>query len=152
MPTCEDCHAPGAQLGQGDRNLCKRCSDKRSPPVDSPQGQGEPNKIFINDLLCFVVNKMDKMPGDIVTKLCLETYSEEEIEVAKKLTFDTCKPSEQFRKRYSRIWRSLVELGECSDGTKKSRVRHGVAMETLQIILSYCEARPEITVLMITSR
>ncbi|XP_019642693.1 PREDICTED: uncharacterized protein LOC109483976 [Branchiostoma belcheri] len=99
MPTCEDCHAPGAQLGQGDRNLCKRCSDKRSPPVDSPQGQGEPNKIFINDLLCFVVNKMDKMPGDIVTKLCLETYSEEEIEDAKKLTFDTCKPSERFRKR-----------------------------------------------------
>eukprot|EP00058_Branchiostoma_floridae_P016823 XP_002602311.1 hypothetical protein BRAFLDRAFT_127318 [Branchiostoma floridae] len=55
--------------------------------------------VIINDLLCFTVNKMDTLPFDIITKLCTETYMEEEIETAKRLVFDTCKPDERYIKR-----------------------------------------------------
>ncbi|KAI8496677.1 ATP-binding cassette sub- A member 5 [Branchiostoma belcheri] len=42
---------------------------------------------------------MDVLPADIVSKLCTETYQDEEIEAAKRLLFDTCKPDERYKKR-----------------------------------------------------
>ncbi|XP_078594335.1 uncharacterized protein LOC144872100 [Branchiostoma floridae x Branchiostoma japonicum] len=42
---------------------------------------------------------MDTLPFDIITKLCTETYMDEEIESAKRLVFDTCKPDERYIKR-----------------------------------------------------
>ncbi|CAH1250244.1 Hypp8827 [Branchiostoma lanceolatum] len=101
MPTCEDCGASGAQLRQGDLTLCKHCADKRfSPHSEASNCQGDSGgRIVINDLLCFIVNKMDRIPGDVISKMCLDTYTEIEIEAAKKLVFDTCQPSERPKER-----------------------------------------------------
>eukprot|EP00058_Branchiostoma_floridae_P013459 XP_002598947.1 hypothetical protein BRAFLDRAFT_79877 [Branchiostoma floridae] len=98
MPRCEDCREAGAQPCQGDLVLCQRCSDKRFPPSGSGS-EAVCKDVIINDLLCFTVNKMDTLPFDIITKLCTETYMDEEIESAKRLVFDTCKPDERYIKR-----------------------------------------------------
>lgn len=98
MPRCEDCRETGAQPCQGDLVLCQRCSDKRFPPSGSGS-EAVCKDVIINDLLCFTVNKMDTLPLDIITKLCTETYMEEEIETAKRLVFDTCKPDDRYIKR-----------------------------------------------------
>eukprot|EP00058_Branchiostoma_floridae_P020782 XP_002606272.1 hypothetical protein BRAFLDRAFT_83975 [Branchiostoma floridae] len=98
MPRCEDCREAGAQPCQGDLVLCQRCSDKRFPPSGSGS-EAVCKDVIINDLLCFTVNKMDNLPFDIITKLCTETYMDEEIESAKRLVFDTCKPDERYIKR-----------------------------------------------------
>ena len=81
MLTCEDCHCFGAETRQGDLILCQSCADKRFLPrySDSPPTKG----VIINDLLCFAFNKMDCLPTDVITKLCTETYLEEEV-VSKK--------------------------------------------------------------------
>ncbi|KAI8496757.1 ATP-binding cassette sub- A member 5 [Branchiostoma belcheri] len=42
---------------------------------------------------------MDCLPADVITKLCTETYLEEEVESAKRLLFDVCKPTERYKKR-----------------------------------------------------
>ncbi|XP_019616812.1 PREDICTED: uncharacterized protein LOC109464301 [Branchiostoma belcheri] len=42
---------------------------------------------------------MDCLPADVITKLCTETYLEEEIESAKRLLLDVCKPTERYKKR-----------------------------------------------------
>ncbi|XP_035664532.1 uncharacterized protein LOC118408028 [Branchiostoma floridae] len=99
MPCCEDCRATGAQPCQGDLFLCQECADKRFPPTNKETSASrESNDVIINDMLCFVVNKMDVLPTDVITKLCIETYSDDEVEAAKKLVFDLCKPNERYKK------------------------------------------------------
>ena len=45
---------------------------------------------IIDELLCFIVNKVDILPVDIISQLCCTTFSETEIEKSKKLLFDLC--------------------------------------------------------------
>ncbi|KAI8494375.1 hypothetical protein Bbelb_276010 [Branchiostoma belcheri] len=102
MPTCEDCRAQEAQPCQGDLVLCTRCVKIRFPHSSkdsTDSARSKTNDVIINDLLCFVANKMDVLPADIVSKLCTETYQDEEIEAAKRLLLDTCKPDERYKKR-----------------------------------------------------
>ena len=42
---------------------------------------------IINELLCFTVNKIDKLDHETLIKLCTEKYSEKEIENSKDLLF-----------------------------------------------------------------
>jgi hypothetical protein len=46
--------------------------------------------VVINELLCFVSNKMDIMPYDTIVKLCMDVYNDEEVEDAKTILFDLC--------------------------------------------------------------
>ena len=46
----------------------------------------------VNELLCFVSNKMDVMMQDLLVKLCTDFYGKGVIENAKKLVFAKCKP------------------------------------------------------------
>ena len=52
-----------------------------------PQGD---TKLVISELLCFVVNKSDSLPPEAICQLCLSTFSEDEIEKAKKLLYELC--------------------------------------------------------------
>ncbi|XP_078668679.1 uncharacterized protein LOC144909982 [Branchiostoma floridae x Branchiostoma belcheri] len=72
---------------------------------------------------------MDTLPTDIVSKLCIETYTEEEIEVAKRLVFDTCNPDERYRKRQG-VNKSTANMADIL------RVLHSTAPPSLPIFVS----------------
>ena len=60
---------------------------QQSPPV-------------INELLCFIQNKMDSMPRDILVKLCLDFYSEDKVTEAKRIAFELIQPPNlRYRRR-----------------------------------------------------
>ena len=46
--------------------------------------------VVINELLCFVANKMECLPPETICQLCLNTFSETDIESSKKQLFDLC--------------------------------------------------------------
>ena len=54
---------------------------------------GVPNNtaITVNELLCFISNKIDIMTQDLLVKLCMDFYAKEVIESAKKLVYSKCK-------------------------------------------------------------
>ncbi|XP_077977458.1 uncharacterized protein LOC144433018 [Glandiceps talaboti] len=56
--------------------------------------------IIVNELLCFLTNKMDVMPHDILLKVCADFYDDSQIENAKKELFDLC--SESTTSRFKR--------------------------------------------------
>ena len=41
------------------------------------------------ELLCFVVNKIQTMPYEFISKLCTDFYNEEAVETAKDILFET---------------------------------------------------------------
>ena len=49
-----------------------------------------PAQTIINELLCFVSNRIDLLEVTILKKLCTETYSSEDILTAKDLLFAHC--------------------------------------------------------------
>ena len=49
---------------------------------------GPANGYVVNELLCFVKNKIDILPQPSIVQLCVGAYSDQEIEHAKKLFFD----------------------------------------------------------------
>ena len=114
--TCEDCRLPGPDLQchSSDYLLCKPCRNKR----DSAETPTEPNvlsqdtvvkvragnelnstqhstQIFaqdqpiINEILCFISNKINVLPYDVLVKLCVQSYDEIAIEEAKDILFET---------------------------------------------------------------
>lgn len=87
------------KLCQGDLMLCNVCEEARFP---SQRHQGNSTSAstgnssnanvqagcMVNELLCFVGNKVDSMPTDLIIKLVCDFYDEKEIESAKKMFFD----------------------------------------------------------------
>jgi len=53
--------------------------------------------IHVNELLCFISNKIDMLPVTSIIQLCSSTYSDTEIEDAKKLFFDLCSSDSTIR-------------------------------------------------------
>lgn len=53
--------------------------------------QTEGGMHYTNELLCFTQNKLDTMPRDIITRLCVQFYSAKEIAIAKNILFDVVK-------------------------------------------------------------
>ena len=49
------------------------------------------DSITINELLCFLSNKIDVMTQDLLVKLCVDFYSKDAIESAKKTIYSKCK-------------------------------------------------------------
>lgn len=50
----------------------------------------EQNGLVIDELLCFIVNKMQLMPTESIVRLCTTSFSEGQIEASKKKLFDLC--------------------------------------------------------------
>ena len=48
------------------------------------------NGVCIDELLCFIVNKMLLLPPDTITQLCVTSFGEEDIVASKKRLFDQC--------------------------------------------------------------
>ncbi|XP_070546947.1 uncharacterized protein [Ptychodera flava] len=104
---CVDCGTlENVSVCQGDLDLCPSCEGKRFPNIaaDRRQKQGAASKskkpeasqsqsgkaIIVNELLCFVWNKIDVLPSDMIVKLCVDTYDDKDVEQAKRLLFDSC--------------------------------------------------------------
>ncbi|XP_070547424.1 uncharacterized protein [Ptychodera flava] len=61
-------------------------SNGGQPNVDA--GINQTHDIVINELLCFLVCKMDIMPMEPLLKVCADFYDDNDVESAKKLLFD----------------------------------------------------------------
>ena len=48
------------------------------------------NNPIVSEILCFIANKLDVMPLDMVTKLCDDFYSETDVSNAKTLFYEVC--------------------------------------------------------------
>ena len=46
--------------------------------------------VVVNELLCFVNNKINLLPSETVIQLCVKHYKPDEIETAKRKLFDVC--------------------------------------------------------------
>ena len=54
-------------------------------PVIAGQYVSSDNElVIVNELLCFISNKIDKLTAAHLIKLCCDTFSESDIETAKK--------------------------------------------------------------------
>ena len=51
----------------------------------------------INELLCFVQNRMERIPVNMITRLCADFYSNDEIFASKKLLFHMTEDKQDFR-------------------------------------------------------
>lgn len=93
--------------GQGDVHLCPECVRIQPPqgrgqvaPVNDGKSAGSHTSSLDNDnanggaivceLLCFICNKIDTLAYDILLKLCVDFYTDEQVAAAKSLLFDTC--------------------------------------------------------------
>ena len=57
------------------------------------------NGPVVNELLCFVVNKMDTLSFDYIVKLCSDSYGDAEIECAKNVTQNLGSTDKRYPKR-----------------------------------------------------
>ncbi|XP_070573533.1 uncharacterized protein [Ptychodera flava] len=115
---CADCGTiENVSLCRGDLDLCPHCEEVRFPDIIERRKENAERKkngkskktdsipvtsdraIVINELLCFLWNKIDILPQDMLVKLCVEAYDDKEVEHAKKLLFDYCSDD---RNRYIR--------------------------------------------------
>ena len=103
---------------------------KRHPATVMPQRQhcrrreapseiNRQDSVIVDELLCFLANKIDVLPPQSIADLCRTTYDEGEIEAAKKRLCDLCadENSSRFRRR---------------QGPKKSAVNLDDMMRLLQ--------------------
>ena len=70
-----------------------------APTTGQPTPPDDQHGVIINELLCFVTNKCDILPEDTLTRLCVDSYSEEEIEAAKKVLHDVSDKTSRYKKR-----------------------------------------------------
>ena len=87
-------------------HLCPPCNAERFGGSNSSKQQEDEESrisadgVVINELLCFIVNKMDILTTDIIVKLCSEHFDDEDVELAKKTLFDLCSSDiTRFKKR-----------------------------------------------------
>ncbi|XP_070537508.1 uncharacterized protein [Ptychodera flava] len=126
-PECEEKRFPGTMRRRQERKLGKQkqnsvvnlnhqqsnrpdestgaddSSTKICDTSKNKRGESSSSKdvLIVNELLCFLVNKMDVMPTDILSKVCCDFYEDSQIENSKKELFDLCSSatSTRFRRR-----------------------------------------------------
>ena len=68
--------------------------------TDTADDQNEDEKdILIDELLCFVSNKIDILPPTTIKQLCVSTFTEDDIEKSKNLLYDICETTDRKIKR-----------------------------------------------------
>ena len=78
------------KMCQGDLMLCSDCETGRfgSTGRTTRASKAQTSNSSSNELLCFICNKMDVMPADLVIKLVCSFYDEKQIETAKRALFE----------------------------------------------------------------
>ena len=66
-----------------------------------PGSSDEPDSpIIVNELLCYATDKLNVMPPDSITQICVSFYNLDKIIEAKELLFSLCEDSNDTRDRY----------------------------------------------------
>ena len=60
------------------------------------------NGLVIDNLLCFAVNKIGSLGSDMIVKLCIDTYTDDEIRLSKNLLFELCSSEDDSTRNISR--------------------------------------------------
>ena len=110
-------------LSNGDLMLCKDCNKSRFGVISrtvtnnlTDQSNVEGNmlmeQVIVNELLCFVTNKIDSLPFESITQLCMGSFEDMEIEQAKATLFSSCKEETKMRKRHgaNKTKNNLVDI------------------------------------------
>ena len=71
-------------------NTCDGALFVNLPAENEPQCWDNQVGYTVNELLCFISNKMDVMTQDLLVKLCTDFYGKGEIDNAKKLVYAKC--------------------------------------------------------------
>lgn len=72
--------------------LPSQTTSQPTPDVNN-MGTGEvEQQCIINEVLCFMSNKINTMPYEMITKLCMDFYTDENIVAAKDVLFNTAVP------------------------------------------------------------
>ena len=74
-----------------------------TPPIHERNDGG--SQPIVNELLCFVTNKINVMPFSLLLKLCCDFYEETAIDFAKDILFDAVDTSQNPSKRQRKIKR-----------------------------------------------
>ena len=69
------------------------------------------NEIIVSELLCYLQNKIENLPHDVLLKIVVDFYSKEDIHFTKTLLFDKCKETAIRLKKYNVDWARL----DCRD-------------------------------------
>ena len=64
----------------------------------APEISSVVNKLVVNDLLCFVMNKLQYLPAKTVVQLCVSHHNFDDIDLAKSILFETF-PGDRYVKR-----------------------------------------------------
>ena len=118
---CVDCKKKQGSICLDDEIRCNECKLAKWPCAEnvidandvSNESEGNEVKIrdnsrgqsqslsepVINELLCFVANKMDSLPFDYLVKLCSDFYADTEIEAAKQIVLQLGSPDKRYPKR-----------------------------------------------------
>jgi hypothetical protein len=67
-----------------------------TPKTATPRSAGG---VIVNELLCFVCNKLDILTHDTIVKLCGDAFSDPEIEDSKTILFDLCAKDRMIKRR-----------------------------------------------------
>ena len=128
------------KLCQGDLMLCADCetgrfgSTGRTTRASKAQASSASSDggVIVNELLCFICNKMDVMPADLVIKLVSSFYDEKQIESAKRSLFELIPhPSLRFisRKGDKKNLNNVQDMLGLLLQTKTERIPAFVAMD-----------------------
>ena len=85
------------------------------------------------ELLCFVVNKIQTMQYEFISKLCMNFYSEEAVKTAKDILFETAFPANDKKTRKIRR----------RGGGKKQNDLHDILNICLEIPEALCQGPSE---------
>ncbi|ELU05843.1 hypothetical protein CAPTEDRAFT_203628 [Capitella teleta] len=67
---------------------------------------------IIDELLCFIVNKLDILLMNIISQLCCSSFSESEIEKSKKLLYDLCADESTSRRITRKGKKNSANIGD----------------------------------------
>ena len=102
---------------------------KPTSPITSNDG---PKDIHVNELLCFLQNKLETLPKDIVTKYCVDFFKPEEISAAKDLLFHTVRTSRRNR-NYIGSDKSQKDISDMRTVMLEMKVPHEIQFAALDL-------------------
>ena len=85
---CQDCDNVNRAVSEG--RACADISDKTSATDMATSSNAYTGEYVANELLSFVVHKLQWMPPDGITQLCVNFYEEDAIDYASKVLFELC--------------------------------------------------------------
>ena len=121
--SCPNGDNVATNLCNGDMMLCKDCKKTRFAKNDETNVKTATcrnEQIIVDEMLCFVSNKLDILKEDVIVQLCLQHFSDCDIDDSKRRLFKSCNAESKLkghrgngkaRKNIEDVISLLLELG-----------------------------------------